>query len=175
MDGMPWTVIVLFGPIVIMFVLAYLSVLSLVLSPIVTLITYLVVRGRVSNPVRYTLVAAVCFALFILPWIAMIVPSRFRALASIIVIACAYGTWLIGPLGFLFVSIDNEFFYGYGIGLLTGIVVAMGLTWVATLIWTIQSHIRYPHQCGLLPMYRVIVPSGGLFLSNMVVLVLLYL
>ena len=47
---------------------------------------------------------------------------------------------------------------------LTGIVI-MCIALLSTLIWVIQSHIKFPHQCGLLPAYRVMVPSAGLFFS----------
>ena len=158
-----------------LFWLVLLLLLGILWTPFAAFISYMISRGKERQPTRYAFVAAICSVLFILPWVAMIVPVRFRSVATIIVVICAYVTWLIGPLGFLFISIDNEFFYGSDTGLLTGIVVAMSLIWVATLIWMIQTQIRHTHQYGLLPVYKVIVPSVGLWISVIAVALLFYM
>ncbi len=174
MDGMPWTVIFFFLPLNIVLILPFLAVLGCVWAPIGAFITYITVRGKEKRPVRHAFVAAVCSALFILPWVSLIVPSRFRSLATIIVIACAYVVWLTGPLGFLFMYLQIETAPWSDSNFLTIIIVAMGLTWIAALIWTIRLQVRHAHQGGLLPAYRVIVPSAGLWISTAVCLAILF-
>ena len=87
----------------ILFGLVFLSLTGLIWAPFGAFIAYRIVRGKEKRPMRHAFVAAICSVLFILPWVSLIVPSRFRSLATIIVIICAYVTWLIGLLGFLFI------------------------------------------------------------------------
>ncbi len=155
----------------ILFWLSFLSLAGLIWAPFGAFIAYRISRGKEKRPIRHAFVAAICSVLFILPWVSLIVPSRFRSLATIIVIACTYMVWLTGPLGLLFLFHLEPLSSGEDT---TGIVVAMGLTWIAALIWTIQSQVRYAHQNGLLPAYRVIVPSAGLWISTAVCVVILF-
>ena len=156
----------------ILFWLVFLSLTGLILAPFGAFITYRIVRGKEKRPMRQAFVAALCSVLFILPWVSLIVPSRFRSLATIIVIVCVYALWPTGPLTLLYLYINVESLSRSETNLLTVILAAMGLTWVAALIWTIQSQVRYAHQCGLLPAYRVIVPSAGLWISTAMSLVI---
>ena len=158
----------------IMFGLAFLSFVGFVWSPFGALIAYRTARGEEKHPVRYAFVAAISSVLFILPWISMIIPSRFRSLATFIVLVCAYPVWLIGPLGFLYIYLDTEVSPWPSRGLLTSIVWAMGLTCIGTLIWAIQSQVRYASQSGLAPTLRVIIPSIGLWVSAGVAVIVLF-
>lgn len=168
MDGMPWTVIFFFLPLYIVFILLFLAILGCVWAPMGAFIAYRIARKKEERPMRHAFVAAIYSVLFILPLVSLIVPSRFRSLATVIVIICAYVTWLIGPLGYLLVSIEIESFSGKDKNLLTAILVVMGLTWIAALIWTIQSQVRHAHKRGLLQTYRVVIPSAGLWVSVVV-------
>jgi len=152
----------------ILFWLVFLSLTGLIWAPFGAFIVYRIVRGREKRPMRHAFAAAICSVLFILPWVSLIVPSRFRSLAIIIVLACTYALWPTGPLTLLYIYIDVESLPKSETNLLTAILAAMGLAWIAALIWTIQSHVRQVHQCGLLLAYRVIIPSAGLWVSVVV-------
>ena len=155
----------------ILFGLVFLSLLGLIWAPFGAFIAYLIVRGKEKHPVRYTFAAAVCSVLFILPWVSLIVSSRFRYLATNVVIVCAYIVWLMGPLALLFLFHLEPLSPGEDT---TGIVVAMSLAWTAALIWTIRSQVRHSHQCRPMPAHRVIMPSTGLWVSTAVCLVTVF-
>lgn len=157
-------------PFLLAYGLAYLLLIGILWSPVGALIAYGLGRTSASHPVRYAVVAGVCSATFLFPWIALVMASRGRYFIADAALVFAFTAWLIGPLAMLF----GYLLFGSWVPqtLLAGIVLLLGLGWLLSVIWAIWSRTRDAPQSGHLPAYRVIVPSAGLFFSEMVFLVI---
>ena len=147
----------------ILFMLALLMVIGIIWSPFGAVIAYIIARKRENSPIRHAVIGILCSALFLLPWLVLVVPLRLRRFTVASILICAYIAWLLGPLLLSCIILVQDSPRGGG-SLSVGVVV-MCATLISTLIWVIRSHTKFPHQCGLLPAYRVLVPSAGLFFS----------
>ena len=172
---MTWTsAVIAFGPFFTIAVLILLVILGLILSPIAAFITYLVVRRQVPNPMLYALVGALCSTLFILPWLSLILAWRNYYLPMYTTLVSVYAAWLAGPFGMLYLAFAIADDSWVSIEFIAGSGIAMALVLVATLIWTVKVGVRHDSQLSLKPAYIVIVPSVGLFLSNMTIFVWIF-
>ncbi len=164
--------ITLFGPIFVVIILFYLAVLGCIWSLLVISIAYRIMSRAGRPPAHFGFVGAICSALFFLPWLSFVLPSRFRRSYATIILIGVYTAWIVGPFGILNIAfiLDSSSMYWLSKEFTIGFSIIMALHLLATFIWTIKLKTGFDSQGRLKSEYALVVPSAGLFFNTIIVL-----